>query len=140
LFAQLQQSLEAQRQAYGEIEREAWRALLSTRADFNYRSNVRGVFKIAGDMWPAETERVLYNGEVFAGVDTTYPDHYRLAVPVRVPSGDIVGVIDTYSRRRKGNGRWMRKHCSRKSQNVWGGRWKAPSSTTKASAGPPANS
>lgn len=96
LFAQLQQSLEAQRQAYGEIDREAWRALLSTRADFNYRSNARGVFKIAGDMWPAETERVLHNGEVFAGVDSTYPDHYRLAVPVRVPSGDIVGVIDTY--------------------------------------------
>jgi len=102
LFAQLQQSLEMQRQAYGEIDREAWRQLLSERGDFNYRSTTRGVFKIAGDVWPLECEHVLRQGDVFAGVDSTYPDQYRLAVPVRIPSGDIVGVIDTYKEAAEG--------------------------------------
>lgn len=95
LFTQLQQTLEAQRKIYGEMDRAVWQRLLSERADFNYRSNTRGVFKISSDTWPTAYERVLHSGETFAGVDPTTPDLYRLAVPVRVPGGDIVGVIDT---------------------------------------------
>jgi GAF domain-containing protein/HAMP domain-containing protein len=43
LFMQVQESLEAERRAYGEISRDAWRQMVRSRAIQGYRCNEQGV-------------------------------------------------------------------------------------------------
>ena len=47
LYVQSQESLDAERRAYGEISRDAWRQMVRTRAVQGYRCNEQGVTAVA---------------------------------------------------------------------------------------------
>ena len=123
LFEQLERSLETQRQLYGDLSRDAWRALLQARPDLAYRSTERGVFKLthAGETAPLEAvnraasvvAQAFAAGELVAGKSrvasegraaSVADEWVPLAIPVRLPNGDIIGVIDTY--KSAANGDW----------------------------------
>jgi GAF domain-containing protein/HAMP domain-containing protein len=96
LFQQAQESLEAERRAYGEASREAWRKMLLARPDLGFVRDERGLFP-AGDVW---SEDVALREEATA-LDGDGASH--LATPIRV-RGNIIGVIDTY--KPAGAGTW----------------------------------
>ena len=50
LFAESQQAIEAERRAYGEVSREAWRRMIQTRANLGYRCDERGVVPTPGSL------------------------------------------------------------------------------------------
>jgi GAF domain-containing protein/HAMP domain-containing protein len=94
LFAESQEALEATRQAYGELGREAWAELLRARPDLGYRSDEHGVTS-AGDIWRPEMEQALQEGEIVQGDGADTEVKRPLAVPIKV-RGDVIGVLDTY--------------------------------------------
>jgi GAF domain-containing protein len=87
LFQQVESSLEAERRAYGELTREAWRELLLTQPDLGFLSNRQRTDPVA-DLWRDEMRATLHSGQVTPGEDGT-----TLAIPVRVRD-QVVGVID----------------------------------------------
>jgi GAF domain-containing protein len=96
LFEQLQASLEAQRQFYGEMSRDAWASLLQERPDLGYRSNPYGVVKIPTDIQHGDVAQALQQGISVEGVSSEGDGKNIIAVPVRSPGGQVIGVIDTY--------------------------------------------
>ncbi|UCC89332.1 MAG: GAF domain-containing protein [Anaerolineales bacterium] len=102
LFAEVQQALEAERRAYGELSRQAWEETLRARPDLGFCSDERGV-SIARDVWRPEMEQALRKGRTIQisnpksrqldayGKQTSSP----LAVPIKV-RGQVVGVLDTH--------------------------------------------
>jgi len=98
LFQQTQESLEAERRAYGELGHEAWRELLRTRPDLGFIRDERGISP-AGDLWLPEMEAVLQTGRSAAGKDGAT----GLAWPITV-RGRVIGVID--ARKPKDSGEW----------------------------------
>lgn len=87
LFRQLEESLAAERRAYGELTREAWQDLLLTQPDLGFLSN-REETSPAGDLWRPEMRAALLNGEMTPGEDGA-----TLALPIRVRD-QVVGVVD----------------------------------------------
>jgi len=98
LFQQAQESLEAERLAYGELSREAWAGLLQTRPDQGFVRDERGVFP-AGDTWGPEMETALRTGRVVPGKDGAT----SLAQPIKV-RGRVIGVID--AQKPEDSGEW----------------------------------
>jgi GAF domain-containing protein len=88
LFQQAQESLEAERQAYGELSRQAWRALIHTRPDLGFLRDKRGLSP-AGNLWRPQMEIALRTGESTPGDG----DAMTLATPIKV-RGRVIGVID----------------------------------------------
>ncbi len=87
LFAQVQESLTAERRAYGEISREAWQQLLLTAPNLGYISD-KAATRPVGELWRPEMRSALKTGQITAGeLGTT------LAIPVRVRD-QVIGVID----------------------------------------------
>jgi GAF domain-containing protein len=91
LYQRAQASLEAERRAYGEMSREAWRELLRTRRDLAFLSNRLGVFP-AGDMWEPRMEAAIRTGEPkhSDGASARQP---AVAVPIKLRD-QVIGVID----------------------------------------------
>lgn len=88
LFQQVQKSLEAERQAFGELSREAWQNLLRAQADLGYLSDDEGVRPVADHLEP-QMEAALQTGAyVF---DALQPD--SLVIPIRVRD-QVIGVVD----------------------------------------------
>ncbi len=90
LFRQSQESLEAERRAYGQLSREAWRELLRSQPHLGYLRDARGLSPIS-DPWPPEAETALQAARSVQGDDGAS----NLAIPIEV-HGRIVGVIDAH--------------------------------------------
>ena len=90
LFQQVQESLEAERLAYGELGHEAWRELLRTRPALGFVRDERGISPV-GDLWRPEMKTVLRTGRTVAGKDGAA----SLAQPIKV-RGRVIGVIDAH--------------------------------------------
>ncbi len=91
LFEQLQQSLEAERRAYGEIGRRAWQKL-ARRQDatlLERRYDPQGILDQVGGR-QEEIKRAARTGEPAMGRTPAWPS---VAVPVKV-RGQVVGVIN----------------------------------------------
>jgi GAF domain-containing protein len=88
LFQQAQESLEAERRAYGELRREAWKDLLRAQSDLGSLRNRQGSSP-AGDVWRPEMEAAAHTGKTASGGDGSR----NLAIPIKV--GDhVIGVVD----------------------------------------------
>jgi GAF domain-containing protein len=90
LFQQAQESLEAERRAYGEMSREAWRKMLSAFPDMGFVRDGRGLFPIS-DVWSEDAQ--IASGEGSAALDGGGANSLQTAVEVR---GNVIGAIDTY--------------------------------------------
>jgi GAF domain-containing protein len=88
LLRQVQESLDAERQAYGEFSRGAWRDLLHARSDLGFVKE-QGVISTAKGVWEPGMEQVLSTGEVALGGD----EEGDAAIPVRVRD-QVVGVMN----------------------------------------------
>ena len=88
LFAQVQESLAAERRAYGEITREAWLAMLQSQADLGFVSDRRTTVQNV-DVWRPEMETALSTGQVASSSG----DALTLAIPIIVRD-QVVGVVD----------------------------------------------
>jgi GAF domain-containing protein len=97
LFKQVQETLAAERRAYGESSRDAWRALLRTRSGLGFAKE-RGVISTAEGVWDPEMEQALRTGEV-----VSREDGRGSVIPVKVRDL-VIGVIDAY--KPKGAGEW----------------------------------
>jgi GAF domain-containing protein len=95
-FEQAQESLEAERRAYGELSREAWNEFLSSRPDLGFVKE-KGVISPAGDLWEPQMEAALRTGRATPGDGGAA----TLAMPVKVRD-QVVGVIDAHKPDDKG--------------------------------------
>jgi GAF domain-containing protein len=98
LLQQAQESLEAERQAYGQLSREAWGDLLSARPELGLLHNRHGATG-DGKVWHPEMELALQTGKTARGGG----DATSLAIPIRV-GGQVIGVID--ARKPSGSDAW----------------------------------
>jgi GAF domain-containing protein len=88
LFQQAQESLEAERRAYGELRSEAWGDLLRAQPDLGFLRDRQGISP-AGDLWRPEMETAVQTGKTTSGGDGST----SLAIPIKV--GDqVIGVVD----------------------------------------------
>lgn len=87
LFQQVQKSLDAERRAYGQLSREAWRDLMTAETELGFFSDARDTVP-AGDLWRPEMRTALRTGEITSG-----DGGGRLAIPIKVRH-EVVGVID----------------------------------------------
>jgi GAF domain-containing protein len=90
LFRQIQESIEAERRAYGELSRQAWAELLYTHSDIGFLSDEHGIAP-ASDVWLPQMETAFATGEIVQGED----GGQTLAIPVKV-RGQVIGVIDAF--------------------------------------------
>jgi GAF domain-containing protein len=98
LFAQAQESLEAERRAYGEMSRRSWREILRSQPNLGFVSNPRGVYAL-GNGLQSEMRLALRTGQ--PTLDENHAS--RLAVPVKV-RGQIIGAVS--GRKPDGAGEW----------------------------------
>jgi GAF domain-containing protein/HAMP domain-containing protein len=91
LFQQMQESLEAEQRAYGELTHEAWVELLRKQPDLGFVKE-QGTISPIGDLWEPQMVAALQTGE-------TTPDQDKeasIAVPIKVRDR-VIGVIDADS-------------------------------------------
>jgi GAF domain-containing protein len=86
LFQRLNESLTAERRAYGEMNREIWSELLRARPDLSFRSDRRATLPTEG-VWRPEMRGALQTGETQVGEDEN-----AVALPIKVRD-EVVGVI-----------------------------------------------
>lgn len=97
LFEQVQESIDAERRAMGELTREAWMNLVRSRPDLGFVSESRGTYELDADTWRPEEKWVFQAGAPTIPED----DPSVLAVPVKV-RGQTVGVIHAQLPERSG--------------------------------------
>jgi GAF domain-containing protein len=97
LLRRVQESLEAERRAYGELGRQAWLEFLRARPDIGF-IKAQGVISPAGDLWRPAVERVLQTGEPTLGGD----GEGNLVAPIKIHD-QVIGVIDAYKPRDAGD-------------------------------------
>ncbi len=97
LFVESQQAVEAERRAYGEVSRAAWRQTIQTRANWGYRCDERGVVPAPGSLQP-EVEQAVQQGTVVLSGAQNVGAGSAVAVPISV-RGQVVGALNF---RRKG--------------------------------------
>jgi GAF domain-containing protein len=90
LFQQVQESLEAERRAYGELGREAWQELLHLRPDLGCLRDSRGISSFHGP-WQPESRTALRTGQTVTGMDGAA----NLSIPIEV-HGKVIGVIEAH--------------------------------------------
>ena len=98
LFQQTQESLDAARQAYGELSQEAWIELLRGHPDLGFLRNELGTSPTS-DLWRPEMESAMQTGQTTLGGD----GETSLAIPIKV-SDHVIGVLD--AKRPVGAGAW----------------------------------
>jgi len=89
LFAQLQNALEAERRAYGEISRQAWADLLRSRPQWGYRY-VHDTLAPIESAWDARMLQAVRTGQSVVGDGSGLS---TLTVPIRVRD-QVVGVLN----------------------------------------------
>jgi len=89
LFSELQESLETERKAFGEVSRQAWHSLIrrSGTMGYTYSSNSRRILSTE-TAWPQEMAQALQNGEVV----NTFEQNNSLSVPILIAEKPV-GVI-----------------------------------------------
>jgi len=98
LFQQAQESLEAERRAYGKLSRQAWAELLRARPDLGHRYDPDGILATDGT-WRKEMKLAVSRGETILGGPSSslLPGEIEgdatLAVPIKV-RGQVIGVLD----------------------------------------------
>jgi GAF domain-containing protein len=90
LFRQAQESLEAERRAYGELSRGAWRELLGTQPGLSIIRDERGILPVL-DLRQPEVEEALRTRQAITAKD----GGQNLAMPIKV-RGQVIGAIDAY--------------------------------------------
>jgi GAF domain-containing protein len=91
LFQQVQESLDAERRAYGELSREAWQDLLRAQAATGRRYDPQGILPADG-RWREEMKRAVQMEKPIHGdgeASTT------LAIPLKVRD-QVIGVLDAH--------------------------------------------
>ncbi|MFN2284910.1 MAG: cache domain-containing protein [Anaerolineae bacterium] len=88
LFQQLQESVDAERRAYGELTREAWLTMLQSQTDLGFVSDRRTTVQNV-DVWRPEMETALSTGQVVSSSG----DVPTLAIPIKVRD-QVIGVVD----------------------------------------------
>jgi GAF domain-containing protein len=99
LFEQLQESLEAERRAYGQLSVVDWQRLSRSKPLLDRRYDPGGVLAGFGD-WREEMTRAVQDNTAVSG---EVEEMLTLAVPIRV-RGQVIGVLDAYKPREAG--RW----------------------------------
>ncbi len=105
LYTQAQESLEAERRAYGELGREAWAKFLQLRPELAYREDAQGITSAEEDGWRPEMRRAWQEAAVTVRQDED-AGKVSLAVPIQA-SGRVIGVIDTHKPAEAGD--WSRE-------------------------------
>lgn len=99
LFQQVQESLAAERRAYGELSLENWRELIRARPGLEQRYDPLGMLPADG-RWRSEMHQAVREGQPVAGRDGTAA---TMAIPLKV-RGRVIGVLD--ARKPAGSGDW----------------------------------
>ncbi len=99
LFKQVQESLEAERRAYGELTREAWAGLLRARSDWRERYDPQGILSSDG-LWRQEMKEAMQTGKTVLGERATSA---ALATPIKVRD-QVIGIVDAH--KPAGAGAW----------------------------------
>ena len=94
LFQQVQQSLEAERRAYSELSREAWRELVRTQSDLGFVRDEEGTRRVSGGAGERGRGGDKEQGSGGAG-ESRGRDGVGLAMPIKV-RGQVIGVIDAH--------------------------------------------
>ncbi len=92
LLEELEERLEAERRAYGEVSRAEWQAFLKSKRSLGYTRVDRGL-NPADNQWTDFSLAAVERGEPVLDAQTGR----TLAVPVRV-RGQVIGVIDAHKR------------------------------------------
>jgi GAF domain-containing protein len=95
LLQQVEASLEMERRAYGELSREAWRALIHAQPDIGFIRGRQGISP-TGDLWRPAMKKAVRSGERASDDE----NKGSLAVPIKV-RGHVIGVIDARKREDK---------------------------------------
>ena len=90
LFQQAQESLEAERRAYGELSRQAWQTLLQARSDLRYVCDERGLMP-ATDAVEPHMHVAAQTGEAVVATE----DERAVALPIKVRD-QVIGVINVH--------------------------------------------
>jgi GAF domain-containing protein len=90
LFRQVEETLDAERRARGELAREAWADLVRTESRLGFQSDERGTLP-AEDVWDPEMVSAVRTGQAAFARD----GEAALAVPVKA-RGQVIGVIDAH--------------------------------------------
>ncbi len=96
LLRQVEESVAAERRAYGRVVREAWRELLSARPNLAFASDESGVAPFT--VWEPQMKTALQTGQAVGAGD-------GLAIPIRIRD-QVIGVIDG----RKPDGTTWKQH------------------------------
>ncbi len=91
LFQQVQESLEAERRAYGTASRKAWGELFYTQPNLGQRYDPQGILPIDG-RWREEMKLAAQKGETVPGEAGPLP---TIATPIKV-RGQVIGVLDAH--------------------------------------------
>ena len=99
-FQQAQESLEAERRAYGLLSREAWRKLSRARPDLHERYDPQGILSsYRGDSrdsqdshWRGEMKQAQETDPIVLG---EVPQSATLTAPIKVRD-QVIGVLDAY--------------------------------------------
>jgi GAF domain-containing protein len=109
LFSEAQEALEATRRAYGQLSRQAWLELLSSRTDWGYAYAHRTVEPIRGE-WRPEMLEAMETGQMIVQICEPDPASEESGDPSRVQAGtaesslvlplkvreDTIGVLGFY--------------------------------------------
>lgn len=103
LFRQVEESVEAERRAYGDLTGEAWADLLRTRGELCFASD-RQTTAPAGEAWAPHMTTAIQSGQIVSGEDAT-----TVAIPIKL-RGRVIGVID--GKKPDGRGDWTEEELS----------------------------
>jgi GAF domain-containing protein len=90
LFQQQQEMVELERQAMGEISRNAWRELLQAERNMAFVSSEKETVR-AGSLWRDEMHEALRTGQMTVE-ENNNESAPSVAIPIRI-RGEIVGVV-----------------------------------------------
>jgi GAF domain-containing protein len=97
LFRQVEESIEVERRAYGELAGQAWADLLRAQTRLSFVSDCQTVAP-AGDVWTPQMQTALESGRTVSRQEAA-----AVAIPIKVRDR-VIGVID--GRKRDGSGQW----------------------------------
>ena len=103
LFQQVEESVEAERRAFGGVSARAWANLLSAQTGLGFVSNRRDVAPV-GDTWTPQMKVALTKGETVNDAEDA-----TLAIPIKVRDR-VIGVIN--GRKPDGSGQWTEEEIA----------------------------
>jgi nitrate/nitrite-specific signal transduction histidine kinase len=108
LLDQLQDSLAAERRAYGELSKDAWKELLSVRVSGGYRSSEKGVSPVSGE-WSTLSQKALQENMTIQAKEPV-KDGYPLAVPLKIRGDLPIAVLET--KKSLADGPWTKEEIA----------------------------